>query len=414
MFEMSRTTFRRFTLAVVVIFVGLVATGGWVRVSESGLGCPTWPKCTGQSIVATGSYHSWVEFSNRSLITLIGVLIGVIVLGAIRSRPWRREHVVLVIGLLVGYVGEAVLGGVTVLEKLAPALVASHLVLALLLLSDAVVLHWFASRPPGVPGRFGFPKLRPRVPPRVLAAARVLAALFWVTVVLGTVVTGTGPYSGNPGTPRFGFSLLSVVETHGASGLLLGGCAVATLVLLAATGAPRDIRRRMWVAAALLVAQGALGLSVYFTHFRAGIIEAHVVGVALLLVAFMAYTLSLNEILPAEPHGSDDAQRVAVSLPGSVAVDRGDLAPAEGVGFEPTEARASRLFKSRAFVRSAIPPGPTEATAPPLASSPPRRGARAAAPRPSASVARARPAHGALCCGRRGRRSRPSVDGAGL
>lgn len=323
-FDMSRTTFRRFSLAAVVAIVGLVATGGWVRVSESGLGCITWPKCTGQSIVATGSYHSWVEFSNRSLITLIGVLIGVIVLGAIRSRPRRREHVVLAVGLLIGYVGEAVLGGITVLEKLAPALVASHLVLALLLLSDAVVLHWFASKPPAAPGRFGFPKLRPRVPPRAVTAARVLAVLFWITVILGTVVAGTGPYSGDPGTPRFGFSLLSVVQTHGASGLVLGGFAVATLVLLGATGAPADIRRRMWVATALLVAQGALGLSVYFTHFRAGIIEAHVIGAAVLLVAFMRYTLSLNDIVPAEPRDPGGSERGSASLPATTSVDGAD------------------------------------------------------------------------------------------
>lgn len=325
-FDMSERTFRRFTLAAVVAIVGLVGTGGWVRVSESGLGCITWPKCTGQSVVATGSYHSWVEFSNRCLITLIAVLIGVIVLAAIRSRPRRREHVVLALGLLAGYVGEAVLGGVTVLEKLAPALVASHLVLALLLLSDAVVLHWFASRPPGVPGRFGFPRLRPRVPAGVLSAARVLAALFWITVVLGTVVTGTGPYSGNPGTPRFGFSLLSTVQAHGASGLVLGGFAVATLVLLGATGAPADIRRRMWVATALLVAQGALGLSVYFTHFRAGIIEAHVIGVAILLVAFMRYSLSLSDVVPAAPAAPSDAARGAIPAPGASSTLRPDPA----------------------------------------------------------------------------------------
>jgi cytochrome c oxidase assembly protein subunit 15 len=300
LFDMSATTFRRLTLAAMVAIVGLVGTGGWVRVSQSGLGCPTWPKCTGQSIVAPGSYHSWVEFSNRCLITVIGILIAVILLGAIFSRPRRREHVWLAGGLLAGYIGEAVLGGITVLLKLNPALVAMHLILALVLLSDAIVLHWFARHPlPRYGGRFNLPVMRPRVPTGVLRGARVLAVLFWLTVILGTIVTGTGPYSGKPGTPRFHLSLSAIVETHGASGLVMGGFALATVILLGATGAPRDIQRKMWLSLGILAAQGALGLSVWFTHFRAGIIEAHVIGVAILLVAFMSYTLSLQEPEPA-------------------------------------------------------------------------------------------------------------------
>lgn len=299
LFDVSATTLRRLSLAAVVAIVGLVATGGWVRVSESGLGCPTWPKCTGQSVVAPGSYHSLVEFTNRCLVTTIAVLIGLLVLTAWRSRPHRRELLGLSLGLLAGYVVEAVLGGITVLTKLNPGLVATHLIVALLLLSDAVVLHWFASQPGVVyGGRFRLPRLRTRVPRRVTTTARILAAVFWVTVIAGTVVTGTGPYSGNPGTPRFGFSLLSVVQAHGAAGGVLGVLAVMTLVLLAVDGVPRDIRRRMWVATSLLALQGALGLSVYFTHFRAGIIEAHVIGAAVLLVAFMGYSLSLFEPLP--------------------------------------------------------------------------------------------------------------------
>jgi cytochrome c oxidase assembly protein subunit 15 len=309
--RVSPTTFRWLSLAAVVAIVGLVATGGWVRVSESGLGCPTWPKCTGASVVApASSYHAWVEFSNRCLITLIAVLIGVLVVTALAARPRRRELVVLSLGLLVGYVAEAVLGGITVLAKLNPALVAGHLVLALALLSDAVALHWLASHPgPLAKGRFGLPELRPRVGRGVLLGARLLAVCFWVTVVLGTVVTGTGPYSGQHGTPRFGFTILSTVLAHGGSGLVFGGVVLATVVLLGATGAPRDVQRRLWVAAALLGVQGALGASVYLTHFRAGLIEAHVIGAAVLLVALFRYTLGLYEPVPApapvaEPTGA--------------------------------------------------------------------------------------------------------------
>ncbi|MFC0080975.1 heme A synthase [Aciditerrimonas ferrireducens] len=334
--RVSPTTYRRLSLAAVVAIVGLVATGGWVRVSESGLGCPTWPKCTGASIVApASSYHAWVEFSNRCLITAIGVLIAVLVVTALAARPRRRELVVLSLGLAVGYVGEAVLGGITVLAKLNPALVASHLVLALLLLSDAVALHWLASTPgPLARGRFGLPELRPRVGRGVVLGSRLLALCFWVTVVLGTVVTGTGPYSGQHGTPRFGFTILSTVLVHGGSGLVFGGVMLATLVLLGATGAPRDVQRRLWVAAGLLGAQGALGASVYFTHFRAGIIEAHVIGAAVLLVALFRYSLGLYEPVPAPVPTPQTAEPAEAWAPAPL----GGLSPAGLLGGGRSEA----------------------------------------------------------------------------
>ncbi len=328
--QVSATTYRRLSLAAVVAIVGLVSTGGWVRVSESGLGCPTWPKCTGTSVVAPGSsYHAWVEFSNRCLITAIAVLIGVLLVTALAARPRRRELVVLSLGLLAGYVAEAVLGGLTVLAKLNPVLVAGHLIVALVLLSDAVALHWLASAPgPLQPGRRRWlPATTPRVPRRVVTGARVMAACFWLTVVLGTVVTGTGPYSGDPGTPRFHFDLLRVVQAHGSGGALLTVAVLANLGLLATVRAPADCRRRLWVATAVLAVQGALGLSVYFTHFRAGLIEAHVIGAAVLLVALMRYSLSLFAPVPAVADAPEP--RPGVSTP--ALAGRGPATPA-GVG----------------------------------------------------------------------------------
>jgi len=292
----SQRTLRRLSLATVAAIVGLVGTGGWVRLSESGLGCPTWPRCTAADIAATGSYHSLVEFTNRCLILVVGVLIALVVIAAIGSKVRRPEQIWLALALVVGYVGEAVLGGVTVLLKLAPVLVAAHLVLSFILLSVAVALHWFASGPaPRYRGRLRLPELRPLVARPVIVSARILALLFWATVVLGTVVTGTGPHSGNPGTPRFHFTLLSVVQIHGSSGLVLFGFTAGTLVLLRATGAPAAAQRRLWVAFGLIMAQGALGLSIWFTGFGIGVIEAHMIGAALVLVALLRFTLALYE-----------------------------------------------------------------------------------------------------------------------
>lgn len=292
----SERAFRAISLATVVAIVGLVGTGAWVRLSESGLGCPTWPKCTAADIASTGSYHSLVEFTNRCIILVVGALIAMLVLGAILAEVRRRELVWLSLALVLGYIGEAVLGGVTVLLKLAPVLVAAHLVLSFLLLSVAVVVHWLATTPrPRYGGKLGLPMMRPVVSRPVLASARILAVLFWVTVVMGTVVTGTGPHSGNPGTPRFHFTLLSVVQIHGSSGLVLFGFVAGTLVLLRATGAPAVAQRRLLLAFILVMAQGALGLSIWFTGFSIGVIEAHTIGGALMLVALLRFTLALYE-----------------------------------------------------------------------------------------------------------------------
>ncbi|MDA8330662.1 MAG: COX15/CtaA family protein [Candidatus Dormibacteraeota bacterium] len=295
----SDRVFRGLSLATVVAIVGLVGTGGWVRLSESGLGCPTWPKCTAADIASNGSYHSLVEFTNRCLILVVGALIALVVLSALLAEVRRRELVWLSLALVLGYIGEAVLGGVTVLLKLAPVLVAAHLILSFLLLSVAVVVHWLATTPrPRRRGKLGLPQLRPVVSAPVLLSARVLAVLFWVTVILGTVVTGTGPHSGKPGTPRFHFNLLSVVQIHGSSGLVLFGFIAGTLVLLRATGAPATAQRRLLLAFILVMAQGALGLSIWFTGFTIGVIEAHMIGGALVLVALLRFTLALYEPLP--------------------------------------------------------------------------------------------------------------------
>jgi cytochrome c oxidase assembly protein subunit 15 len=274
------------SLASVVAVVMLIGTGGWVRLSGSGLGCPTWPNCTAASLVASPSYHALVEFVNRSMITAVGVLIGAAVLAALLRRPRRRDLAWLAAILVAAYAGEAVLGGLTVLLKLAPALVAAHLVLAMLLLADAVVLHWLAGG-----DRTAVQAVADRS--TVLLSDLMLLTMI-VVIAAGTVATGAGPHSGSPGTARFGLPFRAAVEFHASAGIFLFGIAVTMFFLLRTVRAPRAAWRRYGAVTGLMAAQGTLGYATFFSHVQVDLAEAHVVVGALLVVALVRLRLGFK------------------------------------------------------------------------------------------------------------------------
>src|SRR5580658_11059912 len=142
---------RSAALAVAALAVGIVS-GGAVRLTGSGLGCSDWPACTSTSVVAPLQFHAWVEFGNRLVNVAITVAIVLVVVAAIRRRPRRRDLVVLASGLVAGIFAEVVLGGETVLHKLAPPFVMAHFLLAMVLLADAVVLYHRCRQPEEVDG----------------------------------------------------------------------------------------------------------------------------------------------------------------------------------------------------------------------------------------------------------------------
>ncbi len=287
--------YRLIALAAVVSLVALIASGTWVRLSESGLGCPTWPTCYHGQLAAHDSYHALVEFVNRCVITVVGVLVGVAFLGALRRRNPRRDLVWLSLGLVVGYLGEAVLGGITVLLKLSPTLVALHLVLAMVLLVDAVHLHWRAGdlRPRDAGAS---PRKSMAEPPGSYLVLLVRLTLATVTalVVLGTVATGSGARAGSPDTPRFALSFASTVAFHAAVGTFLLGLLVAGFFMLAAVDAPRGARRAHLAATVAVLVQGAIGIAQYYTHLDTTLVELHVVGAALIVIALARFNLELG------------------------------------------------------------------------------------------------------------------------
>ncbi|MGI9006493.1 MAG: COX15/CtaA family protein [Streptosporangiaceae bacterium] len=206
------------SLTVLAVLL-LAGAGGWVRLSESGLGCSTWPGCYGNDLVAHDAYHSLVEFTSRCAITAVAVLIGAAVIGAVLAPRRRRDLLWLSAGLFAGYLTEAVPGGLTVLARLAPVLVAAHLVAAMLVLAGAATLHWRAGHAAGpAPSAAGW---------EVRLLARLLLLVLGAVIVLGTVAAGAGPDAGSPDVPRFGFRFQAAAELHAVVVMFLAGLTVA-------------------------------------------------------------------------------------------------------------------------------------------------------------------------------------------
>ncbi len=287
--QVSPRLFRRLSLAAVLASLALLASGAWVRLSESGLGCSAWPACTHHRLVAPDRYHSLIEFSNRMLITAMAVIFLAVLAAAIARSPRRRDLLWLSTGLAIGYAAEAVLGGIAVLAKLAPALVAAHLILSLVILSCATALHWRSAIPDEAAGK----RPEPVLPQPAMLGAYGLIPLFWASVVMGTIVTGSGPHSGKPGTPRFHLSLGGMVQIHAAIGLLSYGLALGLLAAVLAQHCPPPVQRRALAVVVLLTLQGALGYSVWFSAFSVIPSELHIAGAGFVLVAIERFNLGL-------------------------------------------------------------------------------------------------------------------------
>jgi cytochrome c oxidase assembly protein subunit 15 len=268
----------RVALANAVANGAIVVTGGAVRLTGSGLGCPTWPRCTDESFVATPELaaHGVIEFGNRLLTFLLAAVAVATVVVVFRSV--RRDLRTLAVLGLLGIPAQALLGGVTVLTGLNPWTVAAHFLVSMVLVAVATTL-WLRSREPGV----GRPLLRR---PFVL----LTTGISWVTaavLVLGTVVTGSGPHSGDPEAGRTGFDPELMSQLHADVVFLLLGLTVALLVALHATDSPVRVRRAARDLLVVQLAQGVVGYVQYFTDLPVVLVLLHMAG-AVLITAYTA------------------------------------------------------------------------------------------------------------------------------
>ena len=295
----SPESFRRLAMASLVVVTLIVVTGAAVRLTGSGLGCPDWPSCTQQHLTPAFSFHPVIEFANRMVTVLLTVVVAATLVGAFRRRPFRRDLAWLAVGLLIGVLAQAGLGGLVVYTKLNPYLVMVHFLASMALVVDAVVLLHRSNR------RYGPGSGRPLVGRSLQLASRGLVALLGIVLAAGTATTGAGPHAGNSQgqvvAKRIPVALRDMAELHSSLAILLVGLALGLVVALHAGDIPERVRRAGRILMAALITQAAVGYTQYFTHLPAALVEVHVVGATALVAGTTQFFLALTHH-PNEAH----------------------------------------------------------------------------------------------------------------
>jgi cytochrome c oxidase assembly protein subunit 15 len=293
-------------VANLVAQIGIVVTGGIVRLTGSGLGCPTWPECAEGSYIPTSrqeeSWHKYVEFGNRLLTFVLAALAIAAIVGAFVWWRRQRRHGLArgpVLALasipLVGTVIQAVLGGVTVLTGLNPWAVSAHFLVSMGIIAGCVVLVVRAGEPGDQP-------LTRLVRPEIRLLTYALVAATAVVVVLGVIVTGSGPHSGDADTEaRFGVDPRTMSWLHADSVLLFLGLTVGLLVALKVTHSPARAQRTTALLLVVSLAQGIVGYAQYFSGLPWVLVAVHMLGACLVwtLAIFVLLSIRARGAVPA-------------------------------------------------------------------------------------------------------------------
>jgi cytochrome c oxidase assembly protein subunit 15 len=334
--DLSPAAYRRITLVTLVSLVAIMVTGAAVRLTDSGMGCSTWPSCEPDSFTphSASDLNGMVEFVNRLITGAVMLFTLVAVVGAHRMRAsdrgsrqdlWRWS-----LGLPVWVLGNAVVGGLVVVLHLDPVSVIGHFLVSLGAVWNAVVLHQRAAeRPevvaggPGDPGDSDDPgsgdpggpavastARRPLAVGTVVSACRLLVVAAALVIVSGTIVTGSGPHAGDAEADRLDFVVGEVARLHGVAMVLFLVLTLSVLWMARRGDAAPSVERRLRELLVVLVAQAAVGYTQYFTGVPAFLVGVHVLGAALVWVAVVRVVLALSE--PATSAGSVAPARPAV------------------------------------------------------------------------------------------------------
>ena len=265
---------------LLILQAALVVTGGAVRLTGSGLGCPTWPECTPGSYTpvpkqAEGQLHAWIEFGNRLLtfllllVALIALVIAVRVSKGLENKSSIRS---LALGQVLGIFGQGILGGITVLTDLNPIPVAAHLLLSMLLISGAASLRFTI---------VGLETQQTDTTQLTLIRSQVFITA--AVLILGTIVTGSGPHAGDEKTKRFSFDPRSVSVLHADFVIILS---VVTIILWLLTKQLKGvIHRRNNIFLLIIFLQGVIGYVQYFTGLPELLVGFHLLGSTLTWIA---------------------------------------------------------------------------------------------------------------------------------
>ena len=298
---------RRTYTALVWAQCAIVVTGGLVRLTGSGLGCPTWPECVKGSLTPIRhqqqGFHPLVEFANRMLTFALLVVVVTSVVVVLRRKPRRTPLVWLAWGGVIGVFAQAVLGGITVRTKLNPLTVSAHFLLSMVLIAVAVALQQRAAD-------LGDGRPRSVVRDELRRVAQLLVPVAAAVLVLGTLVTGSGPHAGDADTHRLSIDPRTIAWLHADLVMLFLGLTVATWLALRVTDAPAAAQRRLVVLLAVIAAQGVIGYTQYFTGVPGGLVAIHVAGACAVWVATLRVTYVLRSRGPVSPTATSRSSNV--------------------------------------------------------------------------------------------------------
>ncbi len=263
---------RRLALASLVANVLIVLTGGAVRLTGSGLGCPTWPSCTDQSYVTTQEMgvHGLIEFGNRGLSILVGMVAVATLAATLLARPRRRDLVWLASGVLALVCVQGLIGGLSVRMTLNPWVVAGHFTMSMVVIAVAYALYVRAGES-DEPARSLVPQ-----PLRWLATGIVATTLLLLGI--GTVVTGSGPHAGDPRSPRIDIDPGLVAQLHADAVFLLLGLSIAAWLAFRSLGENPGPARAAVILIGVELAQGLVGFVQYFTALPVLLVGVHMAG----------------------------------------------------------------------------------------------------------------------------------------
>jgi cytochrome c oxidase assembly protein subunit 15 len=283
-------TVQRSALSALVMSVIIVVTGGAVRLTGSGLGCPTWPTCTGDSLTPTGAmgYHGAIEFGNRMLTYVLCAAVGWAIIAARSEKPYRRSLTRLGWAQFWIVMSNAVLGGIVVLVGLNPYTVAAHFLAASALVAVAAVM-WQRTRE-------GDATPRPLVGTAVRQLVWFLVAASVLLILVGTVVTGAGPHAGDSReVERMPVDWETVAKLHAVLAWIVVTLTFALWFLLKAVNAPKGPLSRTRELFLILLGQGVIGYVQYFTGLPEFLVGVHLLGSALIWIWVLRVLLSLRE-----------------------------------------------------------------------------------------------------------------------
>jgi cytochrome c oxidase assembly protein subunit 15 len=310
----------RITLATVVLNV---ITGAAVRLSDSGLGCPDWPICSQHQLTPALRLHPLIEFGNRLVVFLLVVACAVTVIASFLRRPARSDLRWLAGGLILGVIGEAVLGAFVVYSKLNAYLVMIHFLVGMALVAVGVILTLRAGHGAGH-GTLAVSR-------GALQLTRVLIGLIVVVLAAGAATTGTGPHAGGKGAKRIPLGLEDMTRIHAeiviASVLVL----LVLLWVLWRTNAPAPVQDAGRILLAVMVVQGIIGYTQFFTHLPAVLVGIHVFGATMVWSTVLCFHHGLSDHLP-------EAGGVSASGNGE---GTARMAPDSGTRPDPAPAQAS-------------------------------------------------------------------------